>query len=321
MADREAVHGAPIAEGTPLAPGSLTLPGGMPAAGRPAAPAMTRRREVLYFALRTKKVIIGVSIILLFLVVAIIGPMLRPGDPDAFIGPLGVSPSSDWWFGTTSFGQDIFAQFVYGLGSTFEVGLLGGGIAALIGMTVGFVAGYRGGVVDEILNMLTNIVLVIPTLAMLLVAAAYLTSRGVVVEAIFIGCTSWPWAARAIRAQTFTLKSREFVNLARLSGVRGSRIIVSEIAPNMSSYLFLTFILLFGGAILIAATLDFIGLGPTSGSSLGLIMYNAVQSSAILLGLWWWFVPPGLAITAIVAALYLTNVGLDEVFNPVLRDT
>ena len=301
--------------------GAPTLPGTLPVGGRPAPRRMSRRGEVLYFAVRTKKVIIGLTIIAFFLVLAVIGPIIRPGDPDALIGPLGMPPSGDYWFGTTSFGQDVFAQFVSSLRSTFLVGLLGGGLAAIIGMTVGFIAGYRGGVVDEVLNMITNVVLVIPTLALLLVAAAYLTARGVVVEALFIGLTSWPWAARAIRAQTFSLRSREFVNLARMSGMRSLRIVFGEIAPNMSSYLFLTFILLFGGAILIAATLDFIGLGPTTGSSLGLMMYNAVAWSALQLGLWWWFVPPGVAITAIVGALYITNVGLDEVFNPRLRNT
>jgi peptide/nickel transport system permease protein len=162
---------------------------------------------------------------------------------------------------------------------------------------------------------------VIPTLALLLVATAYLAARGLLVEAAFIGLTSWPWAARAIRAQTFSLKSREFVDLARISGVSSWRVIFGEIAPNMSSYLFLTFVLLFGGAILIAASLDFIGLGPTDGTSLGLMMYNAVAWSALQLGLWWWFVPPGIAITAIVGALYVMNVGLDEIFNPRLRES
>jgi len=140
------------------------------------------------------------------------------------------------------------------------------------------------------------------------------------VEALFVGFTSWPWAARAIRAQTFSLKARDFVDLARLSGVKGKRIIFSEIAPNMASYLFMTFILMFGGAILIAATLDFIGLGPTNAISLGLMMNGAVLWSALHLGLWWWFVPPGAAITLIVGSLYLMNVGLDEVFNPKLRE-
>ncbi len=314
----EGSHAPDIAE----APAGLpTVPGVVPARGAPAPRPMSRRGEVLYFALRTKKVLIGLAIILFFLGLAVVGPIIRPGDPDALIAPLGQPPSAEWWFGTTSFGQDVFAQFVYGLGSTFLVGFLGGGIAGIIGMTVGFVAGYRGGIVDEILNMVTNVVLVIPTLALLLVAAAYLSARGIVVEAMFIGLTSWPWAARAIRAQTFTLRSREFVNLARMSGMRSLRVVFSEIAPNMSSYLFLTYILLFGGAILIAATLDFIGLGPTTGTSLGLMMYDAVAWSALQLGLWWWFIPPGIAITAIVGALYVTNVGLDEVFNPSLRNT
>jgi peptide/nickel transport system permease protein len=200
------------------------------------------------------------------------------------------------------------------------VGIIGGGLATLIGVVVGFTAGYRGGVVDEVLNMLTNIVLVIPTLAMLLIIAAYLTVRGVLAESVFIGCTAWPWAARAIRAQTFSLRSRDFVDLARLSGMRSWKIILSQIAPNMMSYLLLVFILQFGGAILTAATLDFIGLGPTNAVSLGLMMNNAVLWGALLLGMWWWFVPPGVAIMAIVGALYVTNVGLDEVFNPKLRE-
>jgi peptide/nickel transport system permease protein len=200
------------------------------------------------------------------------------------------------------------------------VGIIGGGLATLIGVVIGFTAGYRGGIVDELLNMLTNIVLVIPTLAILLIIAAYLEVRGVLAESIFIGCTAWPWAARAIRAQTFSLRSRDFVDLARLSGMKSRKIIFTEIAPNMMSYLFMTFILQFGGAILIAATLDFIGLGPTTGISLGLMMNNAVLWSALLLGMWWWFVPPGIAITAIVGALYIMNVGLDEVFNPKLRE-
>jgi peptide/nickel transport system permease protein len=280
-----------------------------------------RRREIMYFVLRSRKVLIAASILVVLIALAVVGPFLRPGDPNAFVGPLAAPPSADYWFGTTTFGQDIFAQFVAALGATFVVGLTGGGLAALIGVCVGFVAGYRGGVVDEVLSMITNVVLVIPTLALLLVATAYLQARGLLVEAAFIGLTSWPWAARAIRAQTFSLNSREFVDLARISGVASPRVIFGEIAPNMSSYLFLTFVLLFGGAILIAASLDFIGLGPTEGTSLGLMMYNAVAWSALQLGLWWWFVPPGLAITAVVGALYVMNVGLDEIFNPRLRES
>ncbi|MHB0875538.1 MAG: ABC transporter permease [Anaerolineae bacterium] len=279
-----------------------------------------KRSEALYFALRNAKFRIGLAVLLLFIVLAAVGPLLTRYEPQQFSGPSGVPPSSDHWFGTTTFGEDVFTQFVYGLGSTFLVGIVGGGLGTLIGVLVGFTAGYRGGVVDEILNMLTNIVLAIPSLVVLLVIAAYLEVRGVLFESVFIGLTAWPWAARAIRAQTFSLRSRDFVDLARMSGRKSLKIIFGEIAPNMMSYLFMTFILMFGGAILTAATLDFIGLGPTNAISLGLMMNTAVMWSALILGLWWWFIPPGVAITAIVGALYVMNVGLDEVFNPKLRE-
>ena len=297
-------------------------------AAAPAAPAVTAApvtsmrasREALYFARRNRKLVGGLAVVLLFLVVAAVGPLLTDHGPNEYVGPPAQRPSAQYWFGTTMFGQDVFAQFTHGLRSTFLVGLLGGGLAAFIGMLIGFTAGYRGGAVDEALNMITNVVLVIPTLAVLLVIATYLRVRGVVPEAVFIGLSSWPWVARAIRAQTFSLRSRDFVDLARLSGASGRKIIFKEIAPNMSSYLFMTFILLFGSSVLIAATLDFIGLGPTEGISLGLMMNNAVLWSALPLGMWWWFVPPGLGITVIVGALYIMNVGLDEVFNPKLRE-
>jgi peptide/nickel transport system permease protein len=278
------------------------------------------RNESLYFALRNNKLRIGLAVLLIFAVLTLVGPLLTDSDPGAYVGPPSSPPSTEYWFGTTTFGQDVFAQFVLGLQATFLVGIVGGGLGTLIGVLVGFTAGYRGGMVDELLNMITNIVLVIPTLAILLIIAAYLEVRGVLAESIFIGCTAWPWAARAIRAQTFSLRSRDFVDLARLSGRSSWKIIFTEIAPNMMSYLFMTFILQFGGAILIAATLDFIGLGPTRGISLGLMMNNAVLWSALVLGMWWWFIPPGIAITAIVGALYVMNVGLDEVFNPKLRE-
>jgi peptide/nickel transport system permease protein len=279
-----------------------------------------KKNEVLFFALRNNKLRIGLAIVFVFVALAILGPWLTEFKPREFVAPGVQPPSSEFWFGTTSFGEDVFTQFVYGLRATFIVGLLGGGLGTVIGILVGFVAGYQGGIVDELLNMLTNIVLVVPSLVVLIIIAAYLEVRGFLFESVFIGLFAWPWAARAIRAQTFSLRSREFVDLARLSGMPPLRIILTEIAPNMMSYLLLVFILQFGGAILTAATLDFIGLGPTNSVSLGLMMNNAVIYGALILGVWWWFVPPGLAITAIVGALYVTNVGLDEAFNPKLRE-
>ncbi|MFD6281440.1 ABC transporter permease [Streptomyces sp. NPDC060209] len=299
-----------------------TLPDPAPEAPSADAPVAEPGRESLHYAVRNPKLIIGVSLVAVLLAVGVIGPMLLDnGNPNEYVGPQASAPDGTYWMGTTTFGQDVFAQFVHGLRATFLVGVVGGAIAAVIAMVVGFLAGYRGGVVDEILNMLTNVVLVIPALAVLLIINAYMGVRSVAVQGLFIGLTSWPWAARAIRAQTFSLRTREFVDLARLSGSGTWRIVFREIAPNMSSYLFMMFILLFGGSILIASSLDFIGLGPTEGVSLGLMLQSAQQWSALQLGMWWWFVPPGAGITAIVGALYVANVGLDEVFNPKLRES
>lgn len=287
----------------------------------PTAAAARPGRETLHYAVRNPKLLIGFTVVVLLLLVGIIGPpLLDSSDPNEYVGPQAAPPDGTYWMGTTTFGQDVYAQFVHGLRATFLVGVVGGAIAAVIAMLVGFLAGYRGGAVDEILNMLTNVVLVLPALAVLLIINAYLGVRSVPVQGLFIGLTSWPWAARAIRAQTFSLRTREFVDLARLSGSGTWRIVFREIAPNMSSYLFMMFILLFGGSVLIASSLDFIGLGPTEGVSLGMMLQSAQQWSALQLGMWWWFVPPGAGITAIVGALYVANVGLDEVFNPKLRE-
>ena len=281
---------------------------------------MKKKNEILYFAFRNTKLKIGLGIIVFFVLLAIFGPMITKFEPKETAGPPNMAPSAEYWFGTTTFGEDVFSQFVHGLSSTFLVGIIGGGIGTLLGMLIGFFAGYKGGTLDEVLNVLTNVVLTSPVLALLIVISAYVKVRGVLIESIFIGITSWPWAARAIRAQTFSLRTRDFVDLARLSGERPMKIIFTEIAPNMASYLFMTFILMFGGAILNAATLDFLGMGPTQIISLGTMMNMAVLWSALILKLWWWFIPPGIGITAIVGGLYIMNVGLDEIFNPKLRE-
>jgi peptide/nickel transport system permease protein len=286
-------------------------------------PGMSSFREMVYFAFRNRKLVIGLSIVLFFLLLAIVGPYLAQHTPGEFSGPQNSGPTlkGGFYLGTTSNGQDIFAQFISGLRNAFAIGLLGGAIASVIAMLVGFVAGYRAGIVDEVLSMVTNIILCIPVFALLLVVAAFWQMKSIYPEGFLVGIISWPWAARALRAQTFSLTAREFVSLARLSGERTFKIIFKEIAPNMSSYLFMMFILLFGGAILIAATLDFLGLGPGGTVTLGRMMnVSAIQNSAIYYGFWWWFIPPGLAISLLVGGAYFMNVGLDEVFNPRLRE-
>ncbi|MCL1900106.1 MAG: ABC transporter permease [Promicromonosporaceae bacterium] len=287
-------------------------------------PAPRRRlNDTLYFALRNPKVIGAMAVILLMLALAFIGPLLSPHQvADRFADAIGAPPSAEHWFGTTTQGHDVFTHFVSGLRNTFYVGVLGAAISGLAGMLIGFIAGYRGGWLDEVLNAITNVVLVIPAFVVLILINAYFGVRTVMMQAIFIGLFSWPWVARAVRAQTLSLRNRDYIDLARITGQRNLTIIRREIAPNMYSYLFMTLVLLFGGAVLTAAGLDFIGLGPnTRGvTSLGLMMNQSMQGAALVRGLWWWFVFPGAGITAIVGSMYVMNVGLDEVFNPKLRE-
>ena len=155
---------------------------------------------------------------------------------------------------------------------SYLVGAIGALCAASVGMALGFTAGWRGGLLDEVLQLITNIVVMIPALVLLIVIGAYLKTRGVMFEGAFIGLTTWPWVARAVRAQTFSLKSREFVEWLGCRASAASSIMVREIAPNMASYLFLVVILLFGSSMLLAANFDFLGLGPTTGTSLGKMM-------------------------------------------------
>ena len=301
---------------------------GAPVAGAPSGLGLGPRRftggrrwEFLYFALRNKKLVFGMGVELVFVVLAIIGPAIAPYNPNKFVAPPNLGPSGAHIMGTTYFGQDVFSQLLYGLRDSYMVGFLGALFAAVVGMAIGFAAGYRGGALDEVLQVLTNIVVMIPSLVLLIVISAYLKTRGILFEGVFIGVTTWPWVARAVRAQTFTLRERDFVDLAKLSGRRATSIIVKDIAPNMASYLFLVLILLFGSSILLAANFDFLGLGPTNTVSLGTMMNQAMLWSALQLHAWWWFIPPGVVITIIVAALLVANVGLDEVFNPRLRET
>jgi peptide/nickel transport system permease protein len=287
------------------------------------APVVRRSRgEWLHFAVRNKKVLGGVGVLLAVLLVGLITPLfLGYGPRERGAGPRNAPPSAEHWFGTTSFGEDVFTQFAYGIRASFLVAVLAAAIAAVIGMGIGFVAGYRGGLVDEILMTITNIVLVLPVFVVLIVVTTYLGINNIPTQALIIGVFAWPWVARAVRAQTLTLRSRDYVDLARLTGIRPLAIIRREIAPNMGSYLVMVFILLFAGAVLFAAALDFLGLGPREGMSLGLMLTLANQWGAMHLGFWWWFIPPGAAITVITGAAYVTNVGLDEVFNPKLRET
>jgi peptide/nickel transport system permease protein len=300
------------------AAGTAVIPGLAPGSG--GGTIGRRRSDFVYYGLRNKKLVFGLGLEFLLVLLAIIGPMVAKYTPTDLTGIAHHPPSSRYWLGTDNLGEDVFAQLVNGLRTSYLVGALGAGCASIVGMALGFIAGWRGGILDEVLQMITNIIVMIPALVLLVVIGAYLQNKTIWFEGVFIGLTTWPWVARAVRAQTFTLRQREFVDMAKLSGRRPWEIIVKDIAPNMASYLFLVIILLYGSSMLIAASYDFLGLGDTNVMSLGYMMQQAQYAAALQYHWWWWFIPPGAVLTAMVAALLVANVGLDEVFNPKLRE-
>jgi len=303
------------------------------------------RFEVIKIAFRNRKFQFGFGLLAFFVIFALIGPLFTPFawnglyyekvggiDIGAYGGKTLPPMSHDvimtytgrkievlHILGTNINGQDLYARLVYGLRTSLWIAFLAALIGTFLGITIGLVAGYKGGWVDELLMMFTNIMLVIPSIVLLILVAAYLSARTPGIQALIIGLTGWPWVARAVRSQTLSLKNREFVNLARLAGLGDLRIIFGEIMPNMISYIFMAAILQFSGAILASATLDFIGLGPTTMVSLGNILQRAIAYNALQFGWWWWFIPPGLIITLIITALFFINIGMEEVFNPRLR--
>ena len=308
-----------MSESISEAPAPEVAATGLPGGAAVSAP--RKCNDFIHYGLRNKKLLFGLTVELLLVLAAIIAPFFAKYAPLATTNVPLQHPGSSYWLGTDLNGYDMYSQLTNGLRESYLIGALGAAFATLVGLVVGFVAGWRGGWVDEILQLITNVLVMIPSLVLLIVIGSYLTSRSILFEGAFIGLTTWPWVARAVRAQTFSLRSREYVDLARLSGKRPLSIIVKEIAPNMASYLFLVVILLFGSSMLIAASYDFLGLGPSQTVSLGYMMNQASNNSALFYHLWWVFIPPGAVLALMVVALLIANVGLDEVFNPKLRES
>ena len=269
--------------------------------------------------LRSPKIVAGLVIIAFFVLLAVLGPVLVGTDPTKTSGAGLSGPSAAHWLGTTQSGQDILAQVVYGARISMGVGVLSAVIATALSIVVGLVGGYVGGVVDEVLSLVTNIFLVLPALPLVIVLAGYLPSRGVTSVAAVIAVTGWAWGARVLRAQTLTLRGRDYVQAAKSGGERVWRIIFAEILPVEFPVIATSFLATVLAAILAEAGLSFLGLANLSTVSWGTMLYFAQNNQALLVGAWWWFIPPGLCIALIGAGLGLLNFGIDEIANPRLR--
>ncbi len=227
--------------------------------------------------------------------------------------------------GTDNFGRDTLTELVHATGVSLIIGLLAGTIATLLGLLVGLLAGYVGGIVDDILMFIANIFTVIPGFVLLILIYYSLgpEARGITTCAVVIGITSWVWTARSVRSQVISLRNRDHVNLSKLSGHSLFRIVTTDILPYIASYVVMAFILQVSSGILAEAQLSLLGLGPktTDVPTLGLMMnwaklFGAYTSS----NAWWAYFPVILVIALISFSLNLMNTGLDQVFNPTLRD-
>ncbi len=282
-----------------------------------------RRRSRMGKSLRrffgNGKAVSGSILIALFVVIALAAPLLTHiGPSDTSSLPL-QPPSVQHPFGTTSLGQDVFSQFVYGARGTLFVGLLAGAGAILLSMIVGMVSGYIGGLVDEVLQLVTNIFLVIPGLPLVIVLAAVLPSSGDVTMISVIVLTGWAWGARVLRSQVISMRSLPYIESAKMGGESSWNIIFREIMPNMFSLIFANFLFSIIYAVLTESGLQFLGLGNVNAVNWGTMLYWADTEGAMLSGAWWWIVPPGLAIALLGAGLALLNYAVDEMTNPKLR--
>jgi len=287
----------------------------------PARRARVRVPGWLLMLLRNPKSRAGVVVLGFMVIVALIAPLISVSDPTAFsLVDARQAPSWHHLFGTTDQGSDIFSQVVMGARRSLMLGAASGALATLIAATLGILAAYSGGIVDDAINFLTNVFLVIPTIPLLVVASSYLTSRDMKSMILFLALTLWAFEARILRGQALSLRNRDFVLAAKVAGESTWRIVFGELVPNMISRIAAGFVLVFYISLLVDAGLEFLGLGDTTHVSWGMTLYWAQTNSAVLQGEWWPFLFPGLALVLTVLGLTLILAGIDEVSNPRLRD-
>lgn len=299
--------------------------------------------------LNNRKALLGLCILVLFIGIAVFAPFITKYPPDKGVGNPHEYPSfvvkaaqnnPDGWIaenlatnkrtlrmsekaehvlGTTRMGRDVWSQFVYGTRTSIAVGLGAGLMVCFLATAIGVSAGYFGGRVDDVLTAAMNIMLVVPQLPLLFIIAAFIGQAGPFTIAIVIAITSWAWGARVVRAQTLSLREKEFVKAAEVLGESSWRIIAVEILPNLISIVGASFIGCVLLAIMTEASLSFLGLGDPNAISWGVMLYNVQTSSSMLVGAWWEILTPCLALVFVAIGLSLLNFAVDEIANPQLR--
>jgi peptide/nickel transport system permease protein len=288
-------------------------------AAPPAKAARGRRFAFVGMLVRNPKAAIGLCGVTVIVGATLLAPLLTNHPGNVAGEPTSQHPSLTYPFGTTDQGYNVYSQVLYGGRISLLVAVVAAVIALVISVTFGLLAAYKGGVVDEVINTVTNVFLVIPQLPLLLVVASFLPTTGIWVMALVLGFTGWPLETRILRSQAMSLRGRDFINAAKAAGESTPRIIFTELLPNMVSRIAAGFVFVFWQAMMLEAVLEFLGFGDANKVSWGTILYWAQNNSTLAQGEWWHFVFPGLAISLTIFSLTLVNFGIDEVSDPRLR--
>ena len=232
------------------------------------------------------------------------------------------NPWSGYPLGTDLQGRDIYAAVVVGIPLSLRIGLIAAAIGVGVGMLLAFVAAYLGGVVDAVIRTVVDSLIPIPGLLVLVLVATSLNpGQGLSVDqlAFVIAVLAWPGPARVIRSQVLVIRERGYVEMARMSGTGALGIIFREMMPNLAPYALASFVAAVSGSILASIGVESLGLGPLDSPTLGSMIYWNIFNSSVLLGLWYWLLPPIVVLITLFVGLFMISAGLDEVANPRLR--
>src|SRR5947209_223343 len=268
---------------------------------------------------RNKKALVGVLLLLVFVVLAIFPGQIAPDDPTAQIYDPALGPSWLHLLGTTGRGEDVFSQLVWGTRLSLVIALAVGGLATALSVLIGVSAAYLGGIADGVLSLLTDVILVLPIFPLIIVIAAYRKNSGLFTIVVVLGALGWSYGARQLRSQTLSLRTRDFLESARVRGERKLYVILFEILPTMTSLIVASFLGAALYAVLTAAGLQFIGLGDPGSQSWGTMLYWAENNEALGAGMPLWAIAPGVCVALLGAAFALLNYAFDEVSSPALR--
>ncbi len=268
-------------------------------------------------AARNRSATVGLGLLILVVAIALTGPALVPHDPWESFRPF-LSPSSTHLLGTNDIGQDILSELIAGARVSLLVGALAGLFAVMLGLIVGLASGFKRGVVDHVLMGLTDIVLVIPALPLIILLAAYL-GPSIWTAVLVIGVVFWPSTARVVRSQVLTVRESGYVESARALGATDMWLVRRHVLPNVLPLVLAKFVLTVAAAMLMEASLSFLGLGDPLAKSWGMMLHYAFARGGFIQGLWWWYVPPGIAIGLSILALTLIGFGFEGESDPRLR--